>query len=56
MPGHLAMHNAQGRHVLGIFLIDPTLSIAELANDLALIEGASLPDEYQDQIRFLPLT
>ena len=56
MPGHLADHNAQGRHIPGIFIVDPTLNITDLANELALIDGASLPDEYQDQIRFLPLT
>ncbi|HKI33060.1 MAG TPA: hypothetical protein VKA46_14510 [Gemmataceae bacterium] len=56
MPGHLAAHNAQGHHVPGIFSVDPRLDITDLANELALIEGASLPDEYQDQIRNLPLT
>jgi hypothetical protein len=55
MPGHLADHVAQGRHVPGIFVVDPSLSIRQLARTLALIAGASLEDEYQDQIRYLPV-
>src|SRR6476619_4326159 len=37
MPGHLADHNARGRHVPGIFMVDPATSITDLANDLSLI-------------------
>lgn len=55
MPGHLRAHVARGHHVPGIFQVDPMMDGTELANDLALIEGASLPDEYQDQIRHLPI-
>jgi hypothetical protein len=54
MPGHLADHNARGRHVPGIFMVDPATSITDLANDLSLIEGAAFPGEYQDQFRHLP--
>jgi hypothetical protein len=56
MPQHLADHEARGRHVFGIFVASPALSFDDLATDLSLIEGASLPDEYLDQIRFLPIT
>ena len=56
MPQHLAYHVAQGQHIPGIFVVDPGIDINEVANDLSLIEGASLPDEYQDQVRYLPIT
>lgn len=56
MPQHLADHMAQGRHVPGIFVVDPTRNTDDLADELDLIDGASLPREYQDQIRYLPIT
>jgi hypothetical protein len=56
MPGHLADHLAQGRHVPGILVIDPAMSVEELAEELSLVEGASLENEFRDQIRYLPLS
>jgi hypothetical protein len=56
MPTHLADHVERGRHVPGIFVVDPGRNIVSLADDLALIEGASFPDEFRDQIQYLPLT
>jgi len=55
MPRHLADHMAKGRHVPGIFTVDPAMHIRELAAELSLIAGASFPDEFRDQIQFLPL-
>jgi hypothetical protein len=55
MPGHLARHVAQDRHVPGILIVDPNTAIAAVAEDLALIAGASLENEFQDQIRYLPI-
>jgi hypothetical protein len=55
MPQHLADHMAQDRHVPGIFVVDPRRNTDDLADELDVIEGASLPDEYQDQIRYLPI-
>jgi hypothetical protein len=55
MPRHLAGHVAGGRHVPGIFIVDPGAGIDGVAEILSLIEGASLPDEHQDQIRYLPI-
>ena len=55
MPGHLGDFNAQGHHVLGIFIAAKDLNIRIVAEDLEMIVGASLPEEFQDQIRFLPL-
>jgi hypothetical protein len=56
MPRHLANHLAQSRHVPGIFIVDPTMNITRLAAALTLIAGASFPNEYQDQLRHLPVT
>ena len=56
MPPHLSAHVAGGRHVPGIFVADPGMDISDVATDLSLIEGASLPGEFQDEIRFLPIT
>jgi hypothetical protein len=54
MPGHLADNVRQGKHVPGVFLVSPKLSVAKLAETLRLIIGASFENEYQDQINFLP--
>lgn len=56
MPVHLEDHLADGRHVPGIFILHPTMTLGETADDLALIGMASRPDEYVDLIRFLPLS
>ena len=56
MAVHLRHHLAQGRHVPGIFILDTGVSLAEAADELALIAGATEPPEHQDLIRFLPLS
>ncbi len=55
MPGHLRDHLAAGGHVPGILVVPFPLGIGALVEELILIWGASLPDEYQDQIVYLPL-
>ncbi len=55
MPVHLADHIAQGRHVPGIVILNPKLSIGQNIGDLILIAGASFDDEYQDRIVHLPV-
>jgi hypothetical protein len=55
MPGHLADFNALGRHVLGIFIAVKDFDVRLLTGELEMIVGASLPGEFLDQIRFLPL-
>ena len=55
MPGHLADHLAEGRHVPGILTVNLKIPIEILANELALIAGAGFPHDFQDQIRHLPL-
>jgi hypothetical protein len=56
MPRHLADHVALGRHIPGILVINPTLAIGELLDELVLIAGASDEHEYHDLILYLPLT
>jgi hypothetical protein len=57
MPQHLADHMTQGRHVQGIFVVDPgAMEISVLAENLILILEASFENEYRDQIHFLPIT
>jgi hypothetical protein len=55
MPQHLQDHLAQGRHVPGIFELNPNMSIGETIEELLLIWGASEAEEYQDQLIYLPL-
>ena len=50
MPGHLRDHLATVRHVPGILIIRTPLNFGELIETLILVFGASLPDEYRDQI------
>lgn len=56
MPVHLADHLFQGRHIPGIFTLNPKLSIGQNINELILIAEASLDNEYQDRINHLPLS
>jgi hypothetical protein len=54
MPQHLADHLAAGRHVPGIVMLDDGLGIGGNIDELLLIMGASLPDEFRDRIIYLP--
>lgn len=56
MPVHLADHIAEGRHVPGIFILNPDLSIGQNINELLLIAECSFEKEYEDRIVHLPLT
>ena len=56
MPRHLNDHLALGRHVPGILVINPAMTMGQLIDDLVLIAGASELDEYRDLIPYLPLT
>ncbi|MEM7128525.1 MAG: DUF5615 family PIN-like protein [Chloroflexota bacterium] len=56
MPVHLADHIAEGKHCPSIFVLPPDYSIGEIVDELILIYEASLSTEYQDQIRFLPIS
>ena len=55
MPVHLSDHIALGRHIPGIFILNPNLTIGENLEELILAALASEDDEYQDRIVYLPL-
>lgn len=55
MPVHLIDHIEQGRHVPGIILLNPNLSIGQNIEELRFIALASFNREYQDRIVHLPL-
>lgn len=54
MPVHLEDHLAWDRHIPGIFILNPNLSIGENIEDLILAALASVENEYQDRIVYLP--
>jgi len=55
MPRHITDHIKNGRHVPGIFELNPNMSIRETVEELRLIWGASEMKEYQDVIIYLPI-
>jgi hypothetical protein len=54
MPGHLRDHLSAGHHFPGMLTLNEKMSLRETIEALALIWGASRPDEYTDQITYLP--
>jgi Domain of unknown function (DUF5615) len=56
MPVHLREHLADGRHVPGIFTLNPNMTLGETADELVLIWGASEAEEYADELNYLPLS
>ncbi|MGH7496181.1 MAG: DUF5615 family PIN-like protein [bacterium] len=55
MPQHLRAHLAQGRHMPGIFMLNPSMTVGETIDELALIWAASEEYEYVDRIVYLPI-
>jgi hypothetical protein len=56
IPVHLQHHLAAGRHIPGIFVLNPNLTIGETADELALIWATSEPTEYLDLLTYLPVS
>jgi hypothetical protein len=56
LPPHLSDHLVQGLHVPGIFIMNANMSIGDTIEELILIAATSDDDEYQDNIRYLPIT
>ena len=56
MPGHLRDHLAAGQHIPGIFLLNDNMSIGQTIDELILIQGTAMPEEYVDQIKHLPIS
>lgn len=56
IPVHLRSHLEGGRHVAGIVMLPKRMrNVGAILDDLLLIWGAKLPDEFEDQIVYLPL-
>ena len=55
MPAHLRQHLTSGRRVPGILVVPQRMTPWQVSDQLYWVWGASLPDEYQDQIVYLPL-
>ncbi len=55
MPVHLREHLAAGRHIPGIFILSPSSRVGETIIELALIWATAEPDEYLDQLKYLPV-
>lgn len=56
MPRHLVDHLATGRHIPGIFVVNLSMSMGHIIDELVLIAGAAADDEFRDLILYLPLT
>ncbi|MDY7013129.1 MAG: hypothetical protein SVX43_05915 [Cyanobacteriota bacterium] len=52
---YLMDENVNGRHIPGIFILNPKMSIGETIEELILIALASEDYEYRDYITHLPL-
>jgi hypothetical protein len=46
---------AAGLSMPGVFEVSRTLALAEVIDDLILIAECSLPEEYEGQVRYLPV-
>ena len=55
IPVHLKDHLAQGLHIPGIIQLPRRMDIRMVLEDLLLIYLFGEPDEFQDQIIYLPL-
>ena len=56
MPVHLKDHLDADRHVPGILILNAEMTMGENAAELDLIWQIGNPDEFRDQIRFLPIS
>ena len=54
MPVHLREHLQKGRHIPGILLLRPRASYKQIIDTLELICLASVPEDFQDQIKYIP--
>jgi hypothetical protein len=54
MPHHVAVHLAGGRHTPGVFMIRRAARMPEIVEYLALAAHASDPQDWLDQILYVP--
>jgi predicted nuclease of predicted toxin-antitoxin system len=55
MPVHLQTHRQAGGHVPGILTLRPNFSYGQIIDELELIWFAGVPEDFQDQLRHIPL-
>jgi hypothetical protein len=54
MPRHLADHLRVGHHSPGVIILLQGYGLPDLVSALELAAHAGLPDDYRDQIKYLP--
>ena len=54
MPVHLQAHLQKDRHIPGILLLRPRVFYGQLIDTLELIWYASVPEDFQDQVTYIP--
>ena len=54
MPIHLQAHLKIGQHIPSILLLRPNVSYQQIIETLELICLASVPEDFQDQIKYIP--
>ena len=55
MPAHLSDHLGGGRHLPGIFQLNPGIGMGETIDLLLMAARVSLLEEHRDQITYLPM-
>ena len=55
MPQHLRQHLEAGGHVPGVLLLRRGYTLREIIDDLRLIWESGDPEEFRDQLVYLPL-
>ena len=55
MAGYAYERVVAGQPMPGVFEVDQDMPIGNAVEELELIVRASLPDEWEGQVRFLPL-
>ena len=54
MPMHLEAHLQKGGHIPGVLLLRPGFSYREIIDTLELILFASVPEDFRDQVVYIP--
>jgi hypothetical protein len=55
MPGHAAVRVAAGQKMPGTIVVPRRLPISQAIDELEIILTCSLPDEWENTVRYLPL-
>ncbi|MGB7247421.1 MAG: hypothetical protein WBC73_00665 [Phormidesmis sp.] len=55
MPSHLSDHLVEECHIPGIITLSKTMSVGDMIDELIFLAEASNSDEFQDQIRHMPI-